>query len=70
RKGRTITFRNTGNTNALLFNGRQCNKAGKNCKTLPVKRMYAKTVWTLKLNRDTAAQYYIRVGESTVKKSF
>lgn len=70
RNGRTITFRNTGNTNALLFNGRQCDKAGKNCKTLPVKRMYATAVWTLRLTRDTPAEYYIQVGGTTVKKSF
>lgn len=70
RKGRTITFRNTGNTNALLFNGRQCDQRGKNCKTLPVKRMYANTVWTLKLDHGTPAEYYVKVGETTVKKSF
>ena len=70
RTGRTVTFQNTGNTNALLFNGRQCDKSGKKCKTLPVKRLYANATWKLKLDRDTPVEYYIRSGRTTQKKTF
>ena len=41
RSGNAVEFRNVGNTNALLFNGRQCDAAEADCAELPSKRIYA-----------------------------
>lgn len=69
RKGRWLTVRNTGNTNALLFDGKQC-RGTKNCKRLPARRIYAGASWKVKLPRSGPVNFLVRVGNRTTKKSF
>src|SRR5687768_6437227 len=40
RHGNTLILENAGNTAQELFEGRQCNQSGGECKTLPSKRLY------------------------------
>lgn len=50
RKGNTILFKNTGNTNVILQNGSQCNpENNKQCEQLDTRRLYAGNVWELTL---------------------
>jgi Mat/Ecp fimbriae periplasmic chaperone len=49
RSGNAVEFRNVGNTNALLFNGRQCDATEADCAELPSKRIYAGNTWQFQL---------------------
>jgi P pilus assembly chaperone PapD len=49
RKGETLTFRNKGNSYALMGAGTQCDSAGENCEDLPAKRLYAGNEWQITL---------------------
>lgn len=54
-----LTISNLGNTNFVLGNGQQCDAAGKNCKELPAKRLYAGKTWQLTLPYATPATYLL-----------
>ena len=41
RQQNSLQVKNTGNSNAMLFDGKQCNAQGDNCKQLPGKRIYS-----------------------------
>ena len=69
RSGRTLTIRNAGNTNAEIFEGRQCDETGKNCAELQAKRLYAGASWEQILPRDAPASYTVRIqGQATVRR--
>ena len=72
REGHTITFRNDGNTNVLLFNGRQCDGASESsCRELPdARRIYAGTSWRLDLPFDAPVEFTAATGESNVRRRF
>ncbi|WP_147385650.1 fimbrial biogenesis chaperone [Oleomonas cavernae] len=61
RNGRTLFLENHGNSNALLFDGRQCDAAGGNCRELPSRRLYAGNDWRLELPYDTPAEWRVEV---------
>jgi hypothetical protein len=69
RSGRRLTLRNTGNTNALLVSGKQCNKAGK-CVDLPTTRLYAGITWTVDLPLDAPAEYRLQSGDVIHSQTF
>ena len=69
RKGRRLTLRNTGNTNALLISGKQCDKAGK-CVELPTTRLYAGTTWSVDLPKDAPAEYTMHSGGVAYSQKF
>lgn len=69
RNGRRLTLRNTGNTNALLVSGKQCNKAGK-CVDLPTARLYAGITWTVDLPLDAPAEYRLQSGDVIHSRTF
>lgn len=69
RNGRKLTLRNTGNTNALLVSGKQCDKAGK-CIDLPTTRLYAGVTWTVDLPRDAPAEYRLQSGGTVHSRTF
>jgi hypothetical protein len=50
---------NVGNTNALLFNGRQCADQETDCAELPSKRIDAGTTWELQLPASGQAGFMI-----------
>lgn len=70
RSGRTITFRNTGNTNVELIDGRQCDSGGKACKDLAARRLYPGASWTQPVSYDTAVEYSLKSGSQVVARRF
>lgn len=68
RVGRTLVVRNSGNTNALLFRGKQC--VGKRCRTLPARRVYGGTSVRIKLPGQGKVGYLLKVGNSTTRRQF
>lgn len=71
RKGKIIVFRNTGNTNALLQNGSQCNPANtKECKTLSARRLYAGNSWELELPYNAPVSFEVDDGQKVTSRTF
>lgn len=69
RQGRTLTLRNTGNTNAELYEGKQCAGAAA-CTDLPARRLYPGQVWQQVLPGDAAVDYRIAVGSKSELQRF
>ncbi len=65
RAGRRVALENRGNSNALLFDGRQCDAAGNNCRDLPTRRLYAGNRWQVDLPYDTPAQWRVQDANGT-----
>lgn len=63
RAGRHITLRNDSNTAQELFDGKQCDAAGQNCKSLPSARLYAGVSWDQALEYDTPVEYSVSTGQ-------
>lgn len=73
RNGRTAVFRNTGNTNILLFNGQQCPAAQApeaDCRSLPDHRLYPGNEWKQELPFDQPFDYQMTVLERNQKRRF
>ncbi len=69
RNGRKLTLRNTGNSNAILVGGTQCDTAEK-CVDLPTARLYAGATWTVDLPLDAPAKYRFESGDIRGEKKF
>ena len=70
RNGRTLLVRNLGNTSVELIDGKQCDAAGKQCVSLPSKRLYAGAQWSSILISDGPADYTVRSPLGEVHKKF
>lgn len=70
RAGRTLALRNDGNTNALLFDGEQCDGAGAGCRELPARRLYPGNSWTVRLPYDTPARWQVLGPEGSAERAF
>jgi P pilus assembly chaperone PapD len=70
RSGNAITFKNEGNTNAELFDGRQCDEQAKVCTELPPKRLYAGATWEQSLPGTAVVEYSVKAGSKVVRKRF
>lgn len=57
RDGQNLLLENQGNSNALLFDGEQCDSRGENCRALPSRRLYAGNRWELDLPYNTPATW-------------
>ena len=64
RVGETLRVRNNGNTAQELFDGRQCDPNGKECRRLPSKRLYAQAQWNQSLPFNTKVTYKSVVGSA------
>lgn len=61
RDGTTITFENSGNSNVLLSDGRQCKTdTEEECQELTSRRLYAGNTWELSLPYDAPVSYSVR----------
>lgn len=60
RKGRELTFSNSGNVSVEVVEGRQCANARTQCAPLPGKRLYPGASWTVDLPSDLPAQYVLK----------
>lgn len=60
RKGRELTFSNSGNVSVEVVNGRQCGTNRSSCTDLPGKRLYPGATWTVDLKSDFPAEYVLK----------
>lgn len=60
RKGRELTFSNSGNVSVEVVDGRQCRANHSNCTDLPGKRLYPGASWTVDLKSDLPAEYVLK----------
>ncbi|HEU4651417.1 MAG TPA: hypothetical protein VFS49_08375 [Croceibacterium sp.] len=70
RSGRMLTLRNAGNTAQELFDGRQCDASGGDCRDLPAKRLYPGASWEVELPFDTAVSYKASIGPTVRARQF
>ncbi len=70
RHGDSLVFKNGGNTNVLLYDGRLCQHPDKNCRALTTKRIYAGGEWRVRLNGPGEVSYLVDNGNRTIRKSF
>lgn len=70
RAGKTLTLRNAGNTGQELFDGKQCDAAGQDCRDLPARRLYPGVTWQQTLPFDTPVTYKAKVGPTTHPRQF
>jgi P pilus assembly chaperone PapD len=69
RSGSTVVVRNAGNTNALLFKGRQC-EAQDRCVELPSKRVYAGNTWQFELPGRGQGEFLVDTDRGTTVETF
>ena len=60
RKGRALTFSNSGNVSVELVDGQQCKTLHKDCTQLAGKRLYPGGSWTVQLPSDLPAEYVLK----------
>ncbi|MCB1692521.1 MAG: fimbria/pilus periplasmic chaperone [Pseudomonadales bacterium] len=71
RTGQQVTFQNTGNTNVLLSEGKQCRPDdATQCEDLASRRLYAGNTWTLDLPFDAPISYSVRSFDGIKKEVF
>ena len=70
RRGRSLEIENSANTAWELFDGRQCDASGGDCKPLPATRLYSGATWTVQLPYDTKVEFKVANGGSTTVKHF
>lgn len=70
REGKTLTISNTGNTNALLYNGLQCPDQSDECDELPSRRIYAGASWRIELPLDAPARFLVAADGRTASEMF
>lgn len=70
REGATLTLRNAGNTAQELFDGRQCDARGTDCRTLPSKRLYPGATWRQELPFATEVTYKTAIGSTIRERAF
>lgn len=71
RQGRTLTLRNAGNTNAELYEGRQCNGPKTTaCTDLQARRLYPGQVWQQTLPGDALVDYRVATGAQSALRHF
>jgi len=70
RRGTTLTLKNEGNSSQELYEGRQCDAAGKDCRELPAKRLYAGATWQQILPFDTPVTYKAALGGTVHARTF
>ncbi len=71
REGVDLEIRNLGNTNALLFDGRQCDEDNEtDCVDLPTKRIYPGSSWQVQLPGEGPARYLVSSGSGTTTERY
>ena len=70
RSDNALHFHNTGNTYALLADGRQCDDQQSNCVDLPSRRLYAGNQWTIALPYATPVHYAVTTYKGVREQRF
>lgn len=69
RGGNQLVLKNNGNTNILLYDGKQCDAAG-DCATVSNVRLYPGNSRSLELPRDAPVTFSVTSGKSTETRTF
>lgn len=70
RAGRMLKIVNEGNTAQELFEGRQCDETGLDCRSLPSKRLYPGASWEQVLPFETEVTYKTAIGPDARRRTF
>ncbi len=71
RQAKAASFSNSGNTNFLLVDGKQCDPVNpEDCVTLPDRRIYAGNSWTSELPFDGPFTYTVRNEQGNIPRYF
>jgi len=70
RNGNTLVMTNDGNSSVELLDGKQCDSTGKQCVSLPAKRLYAGAQFSQPLSSTGPVQYRIRTALGEQQKRF
>ena len=70
RRGSTLVLRNDGTTNVEVYQGRQCDAKGADCKPLAARRLYAGAVWEQPIDPARPADYRIKANDTVEQKRF
>ncbi len=70
RQGKALVLTNASNTSQELFDGKQCDAAGKDCRALPAKRLYPGATWQQALPFDTPVSYKAGAGPTIRERTF
>ncbi len=70
RSGRRLTLRNASNTAQEVYEGKQCDSTGANCKDLPATRLYSQAELRVDLPYDTPVEYRITAGNGSIIRKF
>ena len=70
RHGDQLTLTNSGTTNAEIYDGRQCDAGGHDCKVLAARRLYAGASLTQPIDPTRPVDYRIKAGDRIEQKSF
>jgi len=70
RVGRNLLIRNGSNTAQELFEGKQCDATGNNCKLLLASRLYPGATLDQELPYETPVEYSVTFGSGTSLKQF
>ena len=66
RVGNMMTLTNAGSTSVEIYQGRQCNATGADCRELPARRLYAGADWQQTIDPARPVDYLVKSG-TTVK---
>jgi P pilus assembly chaperone PapD len=70
RNGATLQLTNAGNTAQELFDGKQCDASGQDCRALPAKRLYPGATWQQTLPFATPVTYKAAIGPTVRDRAF
>ena len=70
RHGNSLVLRNEGNTSQEIFQGRQCDASGSDCRDLPAKRLYPGASWEQTLPFDTPVSYKTAIANQVRERKF
>ena len=70
RVGSKLVLTNSSNTSQELFDGKQCDAAGAQCKALPSRRLYPNMEWAQELPYETRVTYKVAIGDRISEVQF
>lgn len=70
RRGNALVLTNTGTTNVEIYQGRQCDAKGTDCKPLAARRLYAGASFEQPIDPARTADYRIKTADAVEQKRF
>lgn len=70
RSGDALIIRNGGNASVELMSGKQCEAAGRQCRTLPGRRLYPGAEWSIPNAGEGQVEFAVRGARGVSRKTF